>query len=273
VTVLVNGEITPHISALDRGVMYGQCIFETIAISNGRACLLDAHLQRLKRGAETLNINYDQSVLISEINTLISDVSNAVLRINLTMGEGGRGYLNPEKQQPTRILSLHDYPIYPDLYTQKGIELGLVDIRLSHQPTLAGIKHGNRLEHIIARSQWQSDWHEALMMDINENIIEATQSNVFIVSDGVIITPCLKKAGVDGVMRQCVIELAKDLKIAVEVKLISVNDVMQADAVFLTNSIIGLWPVKRFNETLYSDLTLPIKLLKIIKNNEFIPII
>jgi len=247
VSVLVNGEVSSRISALDRGVMYGQCVFETIAISNGQACLLDAHLQRLKQGAQILKIEYDHEALISEISAFISDVSSGVLRINLTMGEGGRGYLNPAEQRSTRILSLHDYPIYPDSHTHEGVELGLVDIRLGHQPALAGIKHGNRLEQVIARSQWKSGWDEALVMDVNENVIEATQSNVFIVSGGVIMTPCLKNTGVAGVMRECILEL------------------------FLTNSVIGLWPVKQFNQRAYSDLTLPNKLLKIIKKNEFIP--
>ena len=272
-SVLVNGEVSPYISALDRGAMYGQCIFETIAVSNGQACLLDAHLQRLKQGAELLNIDYDQSLLVNEINASITGISKAVLRVNLTMGEGGRGYLNPVKQQHTRILSLHDYPIHPKSLTQEGIELGTVDIRLSHQPVLSGIKHGNRLEQIIARSQWKSGWHEALILDINENVIEATQSNVFIVSEESLITPCLMNAGVAGVMRENIIKLAQSMQIPVEIKPISVDDVIQADAVFLTNSVIGLWPVKQYNQRSYNDLTIANKLLKKIIKNEFIPII
>jgi len=270
VSVLVNGEVTTSISALDRGVMYGQCVFETIAVSNGQACLLDEHLQRLKRGAGLLAIEYDQGLLNAEITKFIAGVSRAVLRVNVTIGEGGRGYLSPSNPKPTRILSLHEYPEYPDSYTAEGIELGLADIRLSHQPMLAGIKHGNRLEQIIARSQWQNGWHEALVMDVDSNVIEATQSNVFIVSAGVMITPCLKHSGVAGVMRDCILKLAKDMNIPVEIKPISVDDVSRADAVFLSNSVIGLWPVKKFKERSYSDLTISNKLLKIIKENEFI---
>lgn len=266
-----------QVSALDRGLMYGQCIFETIAINKGQPCLFDAHMLRLERGAKALYIEFERAKILAEVEQLLEQEStmiasrNAVLRINLTMGVGGRGYLNPVNSSATRILSLHDYPVHDEKNWNDGIELGLVDLRLAHQPLLAGIKHGNRLEQVIARSQWQPHWQEALVMDVDGNVIEGTQSNVFVVKKGCLLTPALDQAGVLGVMRDCVINIAKKLNIEVNIAPLSTSDIDDADEVFLTNSLIGLWPVKQYLQTQYFDLTMSNKLLKIIKNNEYIP--
>jgi len=256
--------------------MYGQCVFETIAISNGQACLLDAHLSRLELGAKRLGLSINQHLISSlrnDIEKIITGQIKAVVRVNLTMGTGGRGYANPtpDEQTLTRIVSLHDYPPHPPSNWQEGIVLGVADIRLSHQPYLAGLKHGNRLEQIIARSQWADNWHEALLMDLDGHIVEATQSNVFIVHNNKLITPSLNKAGVAGVMRECIMNIASSLGIEVQIKEVTIDEVKQADAVFLSNSVIGLWPVKALKSRSYNDLTLPHKLLKIITKNEFIP--
>ena len=187
------------------------------------------------------------------------------------MGEGGRGYQNPVNQKTTRIISQHDYLDHDKSCWTDGITLGLADIRLSKQPSLAGIKHGNRLEQIMARSQWQKGWQEALLLDVDDRVIEATQSNLFIVNDGHLMTPSLDASGVAGVMRQCVINEAKNEGFDVSIKAVSVDDVMQADEVFLTNSVIGIWPVKQFDQVKYNGFKIASKLLKNIINNEFIP--
>ena len=138
---------------------------------------------------------------------------------------------------------------------------------------MAGIKHGNRLEQIIARNQWLPDWQEALLLDTNKHIIEGTQSNVFLVKNKQLITPNLDKAGVAGVMRQCVISEAQKTGLETLKQLVRIEDVEQADEVFLTNSVIGIWPVKQFRETRYNSIQVSTNLLKSIIKNEFIPTI
>lgn len=271
---LVNGREENQVSVNDRGLMYGQCVFETIAVHAGRPCLLDLHLARLVKGARVLGIRFtlaDLEVIKAEVAMLAEPFKKGIVRINLTMGEGGRGYQNPDVIGPTRVISQHEYPNYPIKHWVEGIHLGLVDIRLSHQPFLAGIKHGNRLEQIIARSQWRDDWCEALVLDGDDNVIEATQSNIFLVNNGHLITPLLTNAGVAGVMRECIIELAKQQGLSIEIKEVSIDDVEQADEVFLSNSVIGIWPVKKFKSKLYIGFKVTNKLLKNIINNEFIP--
>jgi 4-amino-4-deoxychorismate lyase len=270
-TVLVNGEKNAQISALDRGLLYGQSVFETIAISQGRACLLDLHVSRLTRGCEVLGIPIDTSILLNEIESIIGGQDKAVLRVAISMGNGGRGYLNPLLPQPTRILSLHDYPNHPISNWLEGVTLGVAEIRLPHQPALAGLKHGNRLEQVIARSQWQQGWHEALLLDHQGSVIEATQSNIFVVNDGQLITPSLDSAGVAGVAREYLMSQAHKLGLSVKIMSLSTDNIETADEAFLSNSVIGLWPVKKLNTRLYIDHEISHKLLKLMIKNEVIP--
>ncbi|MGK0375061.1 MAG: 4-amino-4-deoxychorismate lyase [Arenicella sp.] len=270
-TALVNGKKNAQTSALDRGLLYGQSVFETIAISNGKPCLLELHIKRLTHACDVLGIPLDSDLLRHEIQTITEDQHKAVLRVTLTMGVGGRGYLNPQTPQSTRILTLHDYPNHPISNWQQGITLGVAKIRLAHQPALAGLKHGNRLEQVIARSQWQQGWHEALLLDQLGNVVEATQANVFVVKHGELITPPLDLAGVAGVAREYVIGLAHKLGLNVKIMSLSSDNIEAADDVFLTNSVIGLWPVKKFNSRVYTRHEISHKLLTLMIENEVIP--
>lgn len=271
--VLVNGQENTQTSALDRGLLYGQSVFETIAVSHSKACLLDLHLKRLLHGADALNIPICIDEVMADIDLALAHakLSRAVLRLSISMGEGGRGYLDPINAAPTRIVSLHAYPTHEEAYWSEGINLGVAGIRLSHQPALAGLKHGNRLEQIIARSQWQADWQEALLLDQNDNVVEATQSNVFIVKDGTVSTPKLESAGVAGVAREYIISQLDNLGMRFESVSLSVNQIEAADAVFLSNSVIGIWPVKQFKNRIYSSFNVSRKLLKLMIKNEVIP--
>lgn len=278
-TVFVNGEPNDQISAHDRGFLYGQSLFETLAVSNGQPHLVDLHLQRLAKGCAVLGIELP-SQLESEINAVCSSVKGvdkAVLRISLSMGVGGRGYQNPTRPTTTRVLSTHDYPDHPQSHWQEGIVCGVAQIRLSQQPALAGLKHGNRLEQTIARGQWPSDsngesrWQEALMLDQAGQVIEGTQSNVFILNDDVLSTPELHQSGVAGVMRETVLSTAESLGVSAQLVSLSLDDIERADAVFFSNSVIGVWPVKRLNNTHYNDFGFTHKLMNLLVKNGAIP--
>lgn len=251
--------------------MYGQSVFETVAIFNGKACLLDAHLDRLARGCQALSIPLDVDLLTQELAEFIKDTDKAVLRITLSMGSGGRGYLNPQTPDACRMLSLHPYPSHSQRFWEEGVEIGIVDIRLAHQPALAGIKHGNRLEQIIARSQWQQGWQEALVLDQFNKVVEGTQSNVFAVNGQDLLTPSVELAGVAGVVREFVISNAHKLGLTVKTMSLSTDCIKAADEVFLTNSVIGLWPVRKLDSCLYAKNEISHKLLKLMIKNEVIP--
>ena len=154
--------------------------------------LLEQHLERLERGCKVLSIEVNRSKLYNEIEfACANDVPEPlrVARVTVTAGVGGRGYMNPLMATTTRIISMFDYPDLAASNWEKGINLGLAQIKLSCQPVLAGIKHSNRLEQVIARSQWQPGWNEALMLDQHDQVIEGTHSNVYVIKNGVIKTP------------------------------------------------------------------------------------
>ena len=268
---LVNSKESSQISAHDRGLLYGQSVFETIAIRDGVPCLLEQHLARMQLGCSVLGIPFDEAPLRDDISALASNQAKAVIRASLTMGEGGRGYLNPISPSASRVIALHDYPKHDTHYWERGINLGLVDVRLSNQPLLAGIKHGNRLEQIVARNQWQASWQEALLMDQAGNVIEATQSNIFVIKEGQLITPELNLCGVNGVIREYLLKASHKLGLSSQTVSLSVADIEAADEVFVCNSVIGLWPINSFKSRSYSTFKISHKILKYMLKNEVIP--
>lgn len=273
-TVLVNGKPNQCVSALDRGMLYGHTVFETVGIVNGSPVLLAEHLDRLNKGCERLDLPISIPQIESELSTLIEHIEakqNFVARITISMGEGGRGYLTPEDKRATRILSLHGYPAHSRHLAFEGVRLGLSDVKLGAQPMLAGIKHGNRLEQIIARSRWERDWNEALLCDQNGYVIEGTQSNVIIVKNRVAFTPIIDACGVEGVIKSWALLRLKELGVSCQSVRLSVQDVTEADEVFLTNSIIGVWPVKHFLEREYRVFSTAQQLMKLIQQHEIIP--
>lgn len=284
---LINGVKSDQVSIHDRGFLYGQNVFETIAVKNTKALLLDQHLQRLHKGCQALSIAYNQRLLKREITQLLQSnnkdnkASNKqsskkgnkyyVLRVCISAGIGGRGYLTPARSKSQRILTLHDYPKNIDLYQKSGITLGIAKLRLSEQPSLAGLKHANRLEQVLARSEWQENWQEALLLNPADDVIEATQSNVFIVKNNTIYTPDLSKNGVAGIMRQQILDCCAQLGIKTKIMPLSLDDVRKADAIFLSNSLIGIWPVKRFGRRVFKSFDLAHQLLNSLQDYDAVP--
>jgi 4-amino-4-deoxychorismate lyase len=242
---LINGEAREEIPVLDRGFQYGDGLFETIKVAAGKPEFWDRHMARLARGCATLKIPMpDAATLRSEAQILCKD-GDGVLKIIVTRGVGGRGYNPPSPAMPNRIIALFPLPDYPKTNASEGVAVRICTTKLSEQPALAGLKHLNRLEQVIARSEWSdSGIAEGLMCDDADNVIEGTMSNVFIVRSGALVTPGLARSGVAGIIREAVIELAKVLGIECAVRAVPLAELDQAEEIFLTNSVIGIWPVK-----------------------------
>lgn len=251
---LVNGESRQTLAISDRGLQYGDGLFETLSVVNGKPVFLALHLQRLLAGCQRLLIpDPDLDQLKQEIQQLCCDASQAVLKIIITRGSGGRGYRQPDPIQATRILSLHPFPVYPLDFQQQGIVLRLCRQTVSINPGLAGIKHLNRLEQVLARAEWQDDQvQEGLMTDLNGLIIEGTMSNLFWVKAGVLHTPSLEQAGIAGIIRQLVLSIAQQTDLAISIDTVSAEQLALADEVFMTNSVIGIWPVRQFEQQAYA---------------------
>ncbi len=245
--ILVNGECREHIEISDRGFQYGDGLFETIAVLNGQPVFFDRHIDRLKAGCLRLYIPFPGTGLLAhEAQKLSEHSSNAVLKLILTRGSGGRGYRQPDLIQTTRVLSLHPFPDYPDSYKVQGIVARFCDTRLGLNPALAGIKHLNRLEQILARAEWTDPAiQEGIMLDINGHVVEGTMTNLFYVKNHTLYTSVLTFAGVAGIIRGILMAIASVQGIFAIEHTFTQDELLSADEVFVCNSIAGIWPVRQ----------------------------
>lgn len=225
----------------DRGLAYGDGLFETIRINASHSVLLDEHLRRLCKGADCLGISFDKEQLRQDIEKLISDLpENGVLKIILTRGSGGRGYRPDENAESRILLSLHPLPDYGE-NADKGVSVFICQQRLAHQPSLAGIKHLNRLEQVMASLEWpKGDYMEGLMLDMDDNVIEGTRSNIFWSGNGTLFTPDLSSCGVAGILRDTLLKQIPETEIIQKSR---INELVSADEIFICNSVFGVWPV------------------------------
>jgi 4-amino-4-deoxychorismate lyase len=259
---LVNGEYKEHVEISDRGFQYGDGLFETIAVNNGQAVFFDRHLDRLQAGCHRLNIPFPGiELLVLEAKALCQDSAKAVLKLILTRGSGGRGYRQPDVIQPTRVLSLHPFPSFPDSspgiftcdYEEQGIAVRFCNTRLGLNPALAGIKHLNRLEQVLARAEWiDPAIQEGIMLDLNDHVIEGTMSNLFYVKNDALYTASLALAGVAGVMRGIIMALSAEHHLPVIEHRFTKEELLSADEIFISNSIIGIWPINKIANTRFS---------------------
>jgi 4-amino-4-deoxychorismate lyase len=248
-TTLVNGVPAESVSSRDRGLQYGDGLFETVAVRHGAPRLWERHLERLFRDAARLGMPApDAACLTEEGYRLCAGAERAVLKIIVTRGAAGRGYAPPSLAEPTRILNLSPWPVHPAQAAETGVAVRFCETRLGSNPRLAGIKHLNRLEQVLARSEWETDYAEGLMRDDSGNVIEGTMSNLFVVASGIVWTPDLSRCGVAGVMRGWVLDQFAGAARAAPLRC---DDVVRADELFLTNSVIGIWPVSRLGDREY----------------------
>jgi len=245
----LNGERQRCIDVSDRGFQYGDGLFETIEILHGKPLFLDLHLNRLFAGCTRLLIPMpDYALLQREAENLAMQREQAVMKLIITRGTGGRGYRQPDEIHPTRLFSLHPFPDYPENFYREGVSVRFCQQRLGLNPSLAGIKHLNRLEQVLGRAEWlNADIQEGLMLDMHGNVIEGTMSNVFYVKDRVLYTSLIEQSGVAGIVRAVIIDLAAQLSIETIKKNILPEELLQADEMFVTNSIIGIWPVRKLD--------------------------
>ncbi len=251
--ILVNGIEADRVAVGDRGLQYGDGLFETFAVRDGAPEYWDRHMQRLQKGAERLGIPMPEVELLArEAARICRGRTRAVLKLMLTRGEGGRGYRPPADAAPTRILSLHPWPDYPPTYCAEGIRLRLCRTPMGRNPALAGIKHLNRLEQVLARAEWDDpDIPEGLMLDTDGDVISGTMTNVFLVRRGGLYTPDLSHCGVEGTTRARLLELAARHGIPCEISALQLDSLWGADEVFVCNSVAGIWPVRRIEQHRY----------------------
>jgi 4-amino-4-deoxychorismate lyase len=244
---LVDGAPAASIDVLDRGLHFGDGLFETIACPQGTPRLLELHLARLLSGCARLKIPFtDGAALRAEIAALSAGGEPTLLKVIVDRGSAtARGYGVRGDERPRRIVLRHEWPQERPEWRAEGVPVRIAALALGENPALAGLKHLNRLEQILARMEAaDSQTLEALLFSSSGRLISGTMSNVFLVRDNRLYTPRLDRCGVAGVMRQALMSEAERAQIPVSEAALGRADLDAAEEIFLTNARIGIWPVR-----------------------------
>jgi 4-amino-4-deoxychorismate lyase len=247
----VDGVEGGAVPADDRGLAYGDGLFETIAVRSGQPRFLDYHVRRLDEGAERLGLPIDMSTISREIAGVASFIGSGTIRLTVTRGSGPRGYAPPQPAVPRRILAARPEPLASPSGVDWPIDVTICSTRAARSPATAGLKTLGALERVLAsREIGQSAVGEGLMLDPDGLLVGGTRTNVFMVRGGSLVTPDLRESGVRGVMRAIVMEVARGLDIRVAESPCTPGMLRAATEVFVSNALMGIRPVRRLDDKL-----------------------
>jgi len=258
---VVNGQPNDLINPFDRGLTYGDGLFETIAVRDGECRFFGAHYARMVISCRRLHLPVpERNSLLESAARLIADDVTGTLKIIVTRGTGERGYRLPDEPHPSCIMGFS-----PETLVQSpvsGVRARVCDVRISTNPVLAGIKTLNRLEQVLARAEWSDpDIVEGVMLNQRDELVCGTMSNLFLVARDQLWTPMLDESGVHGIMRSQVMNLAGELGITCNEQRMALSLLEEADDVFVTNARVGLWPVAELDHRRYqrADITMQLR--------------
>jgi 4-amino-4-deoxychorismate lyase len=248
---LINGQCLDSISVNDRGLLYGDGVFETCRILRGVIVLFDEHMKRLQGGCNRLGIALNLELLSVEIDSVLADLSpefEGVLKVIVTRGVSSRGYAPLPDAGTTRILQCSELNWTSSDKSKTGVNVLRCTHTLPRNQATAGMKHLNRLDQVLASAELGPDFEEGIVLDCENNVVEGTKSNLFFVTDEKLITPDLSYAGVEGIMRAYLIEnFARD-GVGISTGQYTMEDLKAAQEIFMCNSVFGIWPVIKINE-------------------------
>jgi 4-amino-4-deoxychorismate lyase len=244
--VWINGRQRTLLDSRDRGLQYGDGIFETMRVRQRRIRLLEFHLDRLREGCRRLHIaGPERASLHRELTRIAAARREGVLKLIVTRGSGMRGYRPTGRERCTRIIALHALPRRIVIDDARAVRLRICATALAINPRLAGLKTLNRLDSVLARAEWQDArvW-DGLMGDGDGNWVSGTMSNLFLRRGAVLTTPRLDRCGVAGVMRRWILERAGELNLRTEERGVRWGDLRAAEEVFMSNAVVGIKPVR-----------------------------
>ncbi|CAE6895093.1 aminodeoxychorismate lyase [Vibrio sp. B1FLJ16] len=265
----VNGIPQTHVSLGDRSFQYGDGCFTTILTKNGELVFWPEHVERMEACLKTLQIPLPDWQTVRDWANLASlQDENAGIKIHFSRGNGGRGYSLSGVEGPVVTISNFAFPTHYSLWQKDGVCLGVCETRLGIQPLLAGHKHNNRLEQVLAKAEIEgTEFADAVTLNVQNHVIETTMANLFWVKDNDVYTPDLSLSGVAGVMRRKVLEFLYASDIRVEVGNFTLSEMLEADEVWMCNSLLGVAPVRSIT-TRNQQIEFPIgKLTKRLQGN------
>jgi 4-amino-4-deoxychorismate lyase len=244
----INGYQEQHLSIANRGLAYGDGVFTTAKVLNGKVKLLSAHIERLIQSCEKLSIvlpNMDK--IAAELTTIAQRFPLSVAKVIITAGDGGRGYSRQGCIASTVIISFHTFPEHYFTWQQQGIELGLSTLKLGISQLTSGIKHLNRLEQVLIRQELDNrNEDDLLVVNCLDDIVEASAANVFWLKDNTWYTPELNVSGVAGLMREHILKKLSDNHQKTEIIKAKLSVLKNIEAMFICNSVMELVPIKQF---------------------------
>ena len=238
---------TDVVSGSDRAFLYGDGLFETLRVFEGRPLWPGLHLDRLMLGCERLHIPFTRSDAATALERFSGEASG-VLRLSISRGTGPRGYAPPVAPTPVPRLSVSPLPLEP---LDAPVDVVFSSVVLASQPLLAGIKHCNRLEQVLAaREARERGAGEALLCNASGLVQCAIAANVFVLRGTTLLTPPIEHSGVEGTRRRLILEhLAYVAGLSCEIAPLGREDCLRADAVILTNSVRGVRAVRSIEKT------------------------
>jgi len=248
---LINGSATRTLASSDRGLNFGQGVSTRVKVVGGKPQLWQEHMRLLQQGCTALGFHINAVDKLVKRDLGLLPKADLSLRVTLTAGLGSNDLAMPAEYQPTRILQIE-----PCQYSEPlldGISVRVCQTQLSKQPKLAGIKHLNRLEFVLARSEWRDPvFAEAVMLDTDGMLVSGTASNLFWVSQSRLFTPDLSFAGIRGAMRAAIIRLAAQQGIEVCEVRQPLAALADAEEILFCSALEGIRPVKALAQKQYA---------------------
>src|SRR6056300_1130070 len=254
----INGLAADPTLSKDRGLQFGDGLFETIAVINGVPRLWERHFFRLQDGCKRLGIECpDESEVKAAIDALEVNQDRAVLKLIVTAGSSSQGYARAGGTSNV-IFQVNEWPA-AELYSDSNyaIKATISSLQLAKQPLLAGMKHLNRLEQVLAKRLLPNEFDEAIVLDTDGHVAECISANIFIHLNDQWFTPMLDKAGIVGAMRTELLAQATEAGVSVAETSITMKQLKQATAICITNSLIGVHVVKSIDELTFPTPELP----------------
>jgi 4-amino-4-deoxychorismate lyase len=260
---MINGVAADHLLIHDRAIHYGDGLFETMLCSDNKLYFWQQHYQRLSASAKKLKIPCpDEHWLLKDINELATDnaaAEHCVIKVILSRGAGERGYRFTRGVPANRIVLFSALDASHSSILSQALlegELYICDQQVSINESLAGLKHLNRLENVLARNEWDdkaANFIDGLMFNADQEVIEGTMSNLFAIRDNQVFTPALDRSGVRGVMRDVIMQKVTENKLPFMEKRLTIEDLLAMDELFITNSLIGMKRVTKLGDKIYKE--------------------
>lgn len=256
---LVNGVPGDSLPVADRGTNYGDGLFETLRVANLKPLLLDLHLERLQAGLQRLRITMPTGQVEAQLRDLLALAKDAgcrdgVIKVWVSRGGGGRGFEPGLSQNPNVVMRWFSLPGYTSQWYSQGVAAMVCDTRLPHRPLLAGLKHLGCQEYVMAAAELPAGENlHGILLDPDDNLVESTTANLFLLQEGTLFTPSLHRCGVAGTMRRWIMEsAAPELGVRVEERDLHLASLEGAEEVFLCNSVFGVVGIHRVASQVWS---------------------